>query len=57
MASRRRPTPHGLGPLRHTRADAPGPWTHHVVPDAGHDLPQERPEAFTAAVLEADAMT
>ncbi|MBU3865737.1 alpha/beta hydrolase [Streptomyces sp. 4503] len=33
-----------------------GPWTHHVVPDAGHNLPQEQPEAFTAAVLEADAM-
>ncbi|MEV5607452.1 alpha/beta hydrolase [Streptomyces sp. NPDC052225] len=33
-----------------------GPWAHHVVPDAGHDLPQEQPEAFAAAVLEADAM-
>ncbi|MFI1839602.1 alpha/beta fold hydrolase [Streptomyces olivaceoviridis] len=33
-----------------------GPWTHHVVPGAGHNLPQERPEAFTAAVLEVDAM-
>ncbi|MFF4837780.1 alpha/beta fold hydrolase [Streptomyces sp. NPDC001315] len=33
-----------------------GPWTHHVVPGAGHNLPQEQPEAFTAAILEADAM-
>ncbi|MFJ7497286.1 alpha/beta fold hydrolase [Streptomyces sp. NPDC097727] len=33
-----------------------GPWTHHVVPGAGHDLPQERPDAFTAAILEVDAM-
>ncbi|MEW2288502.1 alpha/beta hydrolase [Streptomyces sp. NPDC047841] len=33
-----------------------GPWAHHVVPGAGHNLPQERPEAFIAAVLEADAM-
>ncbi|MFF2732248.1 alpha/beta fold hydrolase [Streptomyces sp. NPDC058008] len=33
-----------------------GPWAHHVVPDAGHNLPQERPDAFTAAVLEVDAM-
>jgi len=33
-----------------------GPWTHHVVPGAGHNLPQEQPEAFTAAILEADTM-
>ncbi|GEC02758.1 hypothetical protein SSP24_04130 [Streptomyces spinoverrucosus] len=33
-----------------------GPWKHHVVPGAGHNLPQERPEAFTAAILEVDAM-
>ncbi|AKN72733.1 alpha/beta hydrolase [Streptomyces sp. PBH53] len=33
-----------------------GPWAHHVVPGAGHNLPQERPDAFTAAVLEADAL-
>ncbi|WP_030186721.1 alpha/beta fold hydrolase [Streptomyces violaceorubidus] len=33
-----------------------GPWTHHVVPGAGHNLPQERPNAFAAAVLEADGM-
>ncbi|MEU9315057.1 alpha/beta hydrolase [Streptomyces sp. NPDC048295] len=29
-----------------------GPRVHHQVPDAGHNLPQERPEAFTDAVLE-----
>lgn len=33
-----------------------GPWAHHVVPGAGHNLPQERPEAFTAAILEVDRM-
>nr|WP_199818922.1 alpha/beta hydrolase [Streptomyces sp. NRRL B-1347] len=33
-----------------------GPWTHHVVPDAGHNLPQEQPAAFIDAVLEVDAM-
>ncbi|WP_151483161.1 alpha/beta fold hydrolase [Streptomyces albicerus] len=33
-----------------------GPWKHHVVPAAGHNLPQERPDAFTAAILEVDAM-
>ena len=25
---------------------------HHVVPHAGHNLPQEEPEAFAAAVME-----
>jgi len=29
-----------------------GPRTHHRVPHAGHNLPQEAPEAFAAAVLE-----
>ncbi len=33
-----------------------GPWVHHVVPGAGHNLPQERPEAFISAVQEAHAM-
>ncbi|MFJ8825289.1 alpha/beta fold hydrolase [Streptomyces sp. NPDC102467] len=33
-----------------------GPWTHHVVSGAGHNLPQEQPGAFTAAILEVDAM-
>ncbi len=33
-----------------------GPWRHHVVPGAGHNLPQEKPAAFAAAVAEADAM-
>jgi pimeloyl-ACP methyl ester carboxylesterase len=33
-----------------------GPWQHHIVPGAGHNLPQERPETFTAAILEVDAM-
>ena len=30
-----------------------GPHVHHHVVDAGHDLPQEAPEAFADAVLEA----
>jgi pimeloyl-ACP methyl ester carboxylesterase len=29
-----------------------GPRVHHQVPDAGHNLPQESPEAFASAVLE-----
>ncbi|MET9496290.1 alpha/beta hydrolase [Streptomyces sp. NPDC006552] len=29
-----------------------GAWRHHVVPGAGHNLPQERPDAFVSAVLE-----
>jgi pimeloyl-ACP methyl ester carboxylesterase len=29
-----------------------GRRTHHVIPNAGHNLPQEEPEAFTAAVME-----
>ncbi|WP_320775899.1 alpha/beta hydrolase [Streptomyces sp. CRN 30] len=33
-----------------------GPWAHHVVPGAGHNLPQERPGAFADAVSEADSM-
>ncbi|MHB9756453.1 alpha/beta fold hydrolase [Streptomyces sp. BYX5S] len=31
----------------------PGRWVHHVIPGAGHNLPQERPEAFVSAVQEA----
>ncbi|MFI6062202.1 alpha/beta fold hydrolase [Streptomyces sp. NPDC051286] len=33
-----------------------GPWAHHVVPGAGHNLPQAKPAVFTAAILEVDAM-
>jgi pimeloyl-ACP methyl ester carboxylesterase len=29
-----------------------GPRTHRVIPGAGHNLPQEEPEAFVAAVME-----
>jgi pimeloyl-ACP methyl ester carboxylesterase len=29
-----------------------GRRTHHVIPRAGHNLPQEEPEAFAAAVME-----
>lgn len=29
-----------------------GPRVHHQVPGAGHNLPQEKPEAFVAAVIE-----
>jgi pimeloyl-ACP methyl ester carboxylesterase len=29
-----------------------GPRTHRVIPHAGHNLPQEEPEAFAAAVME-----
>ncbi|WP_326834472.1 alpha/beta hydrolase [Amycolatopsis rhabdoformis] len=30
-----------------------GPRVHHLVPGAGHNLPQEKPRAFVAAVVEA----
>ncbi len=33
-----------------------GPRRHHQVPLAGHNLPQEAPDAFAAAVLEVLAM-
>jgi pimeloyl-ACP methyl ester carboxylesterase len=33
-----------------------GPRHHHQVPLAGHNLPQEAPDAFTAAVLEVRAL-
>jgi pimeloyl-ACP methyl ester carboxylesterase len=29
-----------------------GPWEHRQVPDAGHNLPREKPDAFTRAVLD-----
>ena len=35
-----------------TAAKFSGPRTHHVIPNAGHNLPQEEPEAFAAAVME-----
>jgi len=34
-----------------------GPHRHRVFPDTGHNLPQERPEAWTEAVLEARGMS
>jgi pimeloyl-ACP methyl ester carboxylesterase len=34
-----------------------GPRSHHQVPNAGHNLPQEAPEAFAAAVLEVQRLT
>jgi pimeloyl-ACP methyl ester carboxylesterase len=33
-----------------------GPRVHHHVPGAGHNLPQEAPHAFTAAIVEAAAL-
>jgi pimeloyl-ACP methyl ester carboxylesterase len=35
-----------------TAAKFTGRRTHHVIPHAGHNLPQEEPEAFAAAVME-----
>ena len=35
-----------------TAAKFAGQRTHRVIPHAGHNLPQEEPEAFTAAVME-----
>jgi pimeloyl-ACP methyl ester carboxylesterase len=33
-----------------------GPHVHHQVPGAGHNLPQEKPEAFVNAVLEVSSL-
>ncbi len=45
----------GNFPATDGSASAPhftGPRVHHQVPHAGHDLPQEAPDAFVAAILE-----
>ena len=45
----------GVIPATDGRAGAAkfaGPRTHRVIPRAGHNLPQEEPEAFAAAVME-----
>ncbi|MGB8402135.1 alpha/beta fold hydrolase [Bradyrhizobium sp.] len=45
----------GIAPANDGRASAArftGRRTHRVVPRAGHNLPQEEPEAFAAAVME-----
>ncbi|MEP6843545.1 MAG: alpha/beta hydrolase [Pseudolysinimonas sp.] len=33
-----------------------GPHAHHIVADAGHNLPQEKPDAFVDAILELDQL-
>jgi pimeloyl-ACP methyl ester carboxylesterase len=45
----------GVAPATDGSASAPkfkGRRTHHMIPRAGHNLPQEEPEAFAAAVME-----
>ena len=45
----------GVFPANDGSATAPkftGPRSHRVIPRAGHNLPQEEPEAFAAAVME-----
>jgi pimeloyl-ACP methyl ester carboxylesterase len=45
----------GVAPATDGTASAPkftGRRVHRVVPRAGHNLPQEAPEAFAAAVME-----
>jgi pimeloyl-ACP methyl ester carboxylesterase len=45
----------GVAPATDGKASAAkftGARTHHVIPRAGHNLPQEEPEAFAAAVME-----
>jgi pimeloyl-ACP methyl ester carboxylesterase len=45
----------GVVPATDGTASAPkftGRRTHHVIPRAGHNLPQEEPEAFAGAVME-----
>ncbi|MFC0386203.1 alpha/beta fold hydrolase [Muricoccus vinaceus] len=45
----------GGGTAGHARRFA-GPHEHRVVPGGGHNLPQEKPEAFAAAVLDVRAL-
>jgi pimeloyl-ACP methyl ester carboxylesterase len=45
----------GVAPATDGKATATkftGRRSHHVIPNAGHNLPQEEPEAFAAAVME-----
>jgi pimeloyl-ACP methyl ester carboxylesterase len=45
----------GVAPATDGSASAPkfkGRRSHHVIPRAGHNVPQEEPEAFAAAVME-----
>jgi pimeloyl-ACP methyl ester carboxylesterase len=45
----------GVAPATDGRSTAPyftGKRSHRVIPDVGHNLPQEAPEAFAAAVIE-----
>jgi pimeloyl-ACP methyl ester carboxylesterase len=45
----------GVAPATDGTASAPkfsGRRSHHVIPHAGHNLPQEEPEAFAGAVME-----
>jgi pimeloyl-ACP methyl ester carboxylesterase len=45
----------GVAPVTDGSASAPkftGRRTHRIIPHAGHNLPQEEPEAFVAAVME-----
>ena len=46
------PPTDGTGYARHFL----GAHAHHVVPDAGHNLPQEAPLAFVGAILELDQL-
>jgi pimeloyl-ACP methyl ester carboxylesterase len=50
----------GVAPVTDGTAQAAkftGPRRHRVVPSAGHNLPQEEPEAFAAAVMEVIALS
>jgi hypothetical protein len=41
-----------IAPTGATAARFTGPRVHHQVTDAGHNLPQEKPDAFAAAIDE-----
>lgn len=47
------PATDGTGYARHFL----GPHAHHVVPNAGHNLPQESPQEFVDAILELESLT
>ena len=47
-----RPNKDASAPCNASAAKFTGRRAHRVVPRAGHNLPQEAPEAFSAAVME-----
>ncbi len=46
---------HGQPQARPFKAESlTGPYLHRTLPEVGHNVPQEAPEAFVRAVVDAD---